>query len=259
MLLMGCAGVQKQEENRGDKERRNVIPQQRLSVASLILLAIAQGRERRDMERWDMAHQPVTSTHKKKKEIIIHAHASLIDKEEEEKKASRWRHFGCMWRSHLIAGLFPILYFEKNKIDCDRCVCPLLKDSLCVKNLKRRNHPMLHDGPGWAASRRATPCAAAQGEKEMWDGVISSSLDPAPFSPKKISSSFVAFGWILSGSAWPEPAGAGQHHKRGHERKRRRRRRDKKEGGCWLMAPRQCQIHCIRAALYILTRFSFWL
>lgn len=51
MLLMGCAGVQKQEENRGDKERRNVIPQQRLSVASLILLAIAQGRERRDMER----------------------------------------------------------------------------------------------------------------------------------------------------------------------------------------------------------------
>lgn len=35
-----------------------------------------------------MAHQPVTSTHKKKKEIIIHAHASLIDKEEEKKGQS---------------------------------------------------------------------------------------------------------------------------------------------------------------------------
>jgi hypothetical protein len=51
-------------------------------------------------------------------------------------------------------------------------VCPLLKDSLRVKNFKKKkkslgiSHPMLHDGPGWAASRRATPCAAAQGEKE---------------------------------------------------------------------------------------------
>jgi hypothetical protein len=53
------------------------------------------------------------------------------------------------------------------------------------------------------------------------------------------------------GRSRPEPANI----TREDMKKIRRRRRDKKEGGCWLMAPRQCQIHCIGAALYILTRF----
>jgi hypothetical protein len=61
-------------------------------------------------------------------------------------------------------------------------------------------------------------------ERDVTDGVISSSLDPAPFFSEKISSSFVVR-WILSGrQSVAVLAGAGR------SRPREKKKKKKEEG-----------------------------
>jgi hypothetical protein len=116
-----CAGREyRNKKNRGDKERRNVIPQQRLSVASLILLPSHRDEKG---ETWrDQTHINQTSTHKKKKEIIImRMPLSLIKK---KKKGQSMTTFRLHVAIGFDCGTFPI-FFEKNKFTvigaCVRC------------------------------------------------------------------------------------------------------------------------------------------